>query len=188
MTTTNSELNPRASRLRFIGLGLILGAILLFIFGPISSLPFDVHRGFYHLGAWSSVDDVPYKAIVLIQRLAPSLTLMVLCLAAGGILLVFSRQLSGELARIPKMTPPEKTRLLNAVAMTVALYTLSLAACGAVIEYGYVSLSLYPGFRPLLRYASHIGIIALLLFLFAKGSRFRWLLLLSGILLLFWAV
>jgi len=181
---THRGTTPRAGRLKLIGLGLILCAILALLFGPVSASPF----GMRHSAGWSGGDQIPYGTIFVVQCVGPSLVLMVLGFIAGGILLIFGKRLSRDLARLPEITSIERRRLLNAAAATVALYALSLAIFGAVIEYDYVSLALYPGFRPLLRYATYVALISLVFFPFAKGVNSRWLLLGSGLALLFWAL
>lgn len=181
---THRGMNPRAGHLKLTGVGLILCAILALLFGPVSVSPFGIR----HSGGWSGADKFPYGMVFVVQCVGPSLVLMVLGFIAGCLLLIFSKPLSRDLARLPEITAAEKERLLNVAAATIAVYTLSLAVFGAVIEYGYVSLALYPGFQPLLRYATYVALIALLFFPFSKGASARWLLMGSGIALLFWAL
>jgi hypothetical protein len=181
-------MNPRAHQLRLVGSALIFGAVLLSFFSPVSELRSELHQRFYHTGAGPGANAMPYEAIFVLQCFGPWLLLMVIAFIAGCILLIFGMPLSKELARMPEMPAGEKARLLNAVTITVALYALALAISGATIEYGYVQLDSYPGFHPLLRYATYVGVITLILFPLAKGAKSRWLVLLSGAALLFWAL
>jgi len=178
------RINLRANQLRLIGLGLILCARLAYSFSPIYAWRYASARG----GVWFNAANFPYRDILVVQCVGPWLALMSFAIIAGCILVIFGKPLSRDLARLPEMTNAEKLAILNAAAVTVGLCAFALAAYCVAIEYQHGMLDAYPGFRPLLRYATRVGMLALILFLFTKGVRSRWFLLSSGIALLFWAL
>jgi hypothetical protein len=178
------RINLGANQLRLIGLGLIGCARLAYSFSPISVWRYARGRG----EVWSGDALLPYRDILVVQCVGPWFVLMFFAIIAGSILLLFGKPLSRALARLPEMTAAEKLGILNAAAVTVGLYALLLTAYCVAIEYQHGMLDAYRGFRPLLRYANRVAVIALILFLFTKGVRSRWFLFISGIVLLFWAL
>jgi len=176
-------IKPRASHLRLFGIGLILCACVAYSIGPFHTW----YRGRQRGGVWSGLSTLPYNDILVVQCVGPWFVLMVLAAFAGCILLIFGKPLARDFARLPEMTAKERTSLLNAAAVTVGLYALLVAVYGVVVEYQHGRLDAYAGFSPLQHYAARIAMIALIFFPFAKGANSRWLLLLGGILLYFWA-
>jgi hypothetical protein len=174
--------------LRNVGLGLISASPLFLLLGPAGVLRSQIHWGFFGRGFSFAEAVVPYQRIFIFQRLGSSVLLTLLGLVAGAVLLRFNGRVSKELAELSEMPGAQRIRLWNAAAITVGLYTLGVAAFGVAVEYAYADPEFYRGFRPLLRYETYIGEFALVAFVFAEGSKFRWLLLFSGIVLLFWAL
>jgi uncharacterized membrane protein len=167
---------------------------MIYFLDPIALLPPGAPRGFNHPGVWFETDafpyqrdEIPYQTIAFIQRFGPSFLLMVLSFFIGCILVFFSKRLSKEFDSMAQITTQKRSRFLSIAEATVAFYSLILFLVCSIFEYNF-SMKFYGGRDILLLYEMLIGIIALVSFRLAKGTRFRWLALFSGIGLIFWVM